>query len=517
MSAIAEETRDYIDLGTQGGAEEKFDLAERLIRIGTLLSAEKDLQKLISMITTEARGLTQTQASTLYLVDQEQNTISFFISDSTRFNQVKMKLTSESIAGYVGLTGKTLNIPDVYELDPALPYKFNKSFDVKSGFRTRSMLVFPLHRQSGDILGVLQLINKKVNGENLVFDEQDLKIARSLGSQSSVAIENTLLYREIENLFDSFVRYSSTAIDARDPCTGGHSRRVAMYSVGLALATGKFTKAECREIYYAAWLHDIGKIGVRESVLTKENKLTATELEVVRLRFEIMKERTRTEHAKRMLEVVGSAAVESKEAVCADIMKQCEEAIEAIDADYRFLAEINVPGFMTDEMIARLDTIFKKQGQDAQGRAIPCLTQYEFENFIVRKGNLTATELVEMQSHVQKTYEILKQIPFTKELARVPEFAGKHHEKLDATGYPNRIPQQLIPLQVRILTIADIYDALVAQDRPYKKAMPVDKALKILGFEAKDGKLDQELLDLFIEKDVYKMEEMPDLDFNLGI
>ncbi len=516
MNATAEETRDYIQLPAGAESEEKFDLAQRLIRIGTLLSAEKDLQKLISMITTEARGLTQTAASTLYLVDHEQKTISFFISDSTRFNQVKMKLTSESIAGYVGMTGKTLNIPDVYELDPALPYKFNKSFDVKSGFRTKSMLVFPLHRQSGDILGVLQLINKTVNGEIRVFDEQDLRIARSLGSQASVAIENTLLYKEIENLFDSFVRYSSTAIDARDPCTGGHSRRVAMYSVGLALATGKFTKAEIREIYYAAWLHDIGKIGVREAVLTKANKLTDTELEVVRLRFEMLKERVRNDHHKRILEIALSNDVADRDAIVADIRKQCEDAVSAIEDDFKFLLEVNVPGFMTDEMVARLDAIFKKQYVDGLNPAIPYLSPHEYENLAVRKGNLTSTERVEMEGHVQKTFEILKQIPFTKELARVPEIASKHHEKLDASGYPNRIPQGLIPLQVRILTIADIYDALVAQDRPYKKAMPVDKALKILGFEAKDGKLDQELLNLFIEKEVYKMEEMPALDFNVN-
>lgn len=514
MNSSAEELR--AQLLTSAPAEgEKFDLAKRLIRIGTLLSAEKDLQKLISMITTEARGLTQTAASTLYLVDHEQNTISFFISDSTRFNQVKMKLTPESIAGHVGLTGQTLNIEDVYEIDPSLPYKFNKSFDVKSGFRTRSMLVFPLHRQSGDILGVLQLINKTIDGKCVSFDESDLMLARSLGSQSSVAIENTLLYKEIENLFDSFVRYSSTAIDARDPCTGGHSRRVAMYSVGLAMALNQFSKAQIREIYYAAWLHDIGKIGVREAVLTKANKLTDTELDVVRFRLDLIKERTRNDSNRQIIDLLSNASLEDRDNVVADMRRQCDEAIAKIADDFAFINEVNVPGFMTDEMTARMEGIFKKQYIGDLGSAIPYLSQYEFENLMVRKGNLTTGERVDMESHVQKTFEILKQIPFTKDLARVPEIAGKHHEKLDASGYPNRLPQGLIPTQVRILTIADIYDALVAQDRPYKKAMPVDKALKILGFEAKDGKLDKDLLQIFVDKEIYKMEEMPDLDFNI--
>lgn len=494
----------------------RMDITQRLIHIGFQLSREKDLSRLMHMITMEAMSLTGAVAGTLYLVDLENQSLLFFVSDSDKFNQITLKLSPESIAGYVGVTGQLLNIPDVYELDPTLEYKFNKSFDTKTGFRTKSMLVMPLFRQSGDILGVLQLINKKNTGESEIFTDLDVQLGTSLASQASVAIENTLLYKEIEGLFDAFVRYSATAIDARDPCTGGHSRRVAMYSVGLAIAHGSFTLPEIKEIYYAAWLHDIGKIGVREAVLTKANKLTDTEMDCTRLRYRLMREKTQSSYQRQMIDVLQRPGNVDANAVVTDLKTQLADKIKALDEALAFLEEINVPGFMTDEMLNRLEEIFSTNWREGN-EEIPWLTKYEYDNFAVRKGNLTGVERQEMESHVQKTFEILKQIPFTKDLSRVPEYAGKHHEKLDSTGYPHKIPDNMIPVAVRILTIADIYDALVAQDRPYKKAMPIDKALKILSFEAKDGKLDQNLLDLFVEKEVYLMEEMPDLEFTVGI
>jgi HD-GYP domain-containing protein (c-di-GMP phosphodiesterase class II) len=469
------------------------------------------------MITMEAISLTSCVAGTLYLVDLEKNTLLFYVSDNDKFNQITMKLSSESIAGYVGLTGKVLNISDVYHLDPSLPYKFNKSFDIESGFRTKSMLVMPLFRLNGDILGVLQLINKMDGDEITVFNERDLELGNSLASQASVAIENTILFKEIEGLFDALVRFSATAIDARDPCTGGHSRRVAMYSCGLAMALGGFTPAEIKEIYYAAWLHDVGKIGVRESVLTKENKLTDEELEIVRLRFELFKENYSNQINSKIIEIQSNPNVVDKSSIIQGLREDLELFIASVNEDFEFIKEINIPGFMTDEKLERLEKIFKKSFTTSYGTVIPYLSPSENENLSVRKGNLTRSERIDMESHVTKTFEILKQIPFTKELSRVPEFAGKHHEKLDGSGYPNRLPAHMIPTASRIIAIADIYDALVAQDRPYKKAMPVEKALKILNFEAKDGKLDMDILKVFIEKEVYKMEEMPELDFIVGI
>lgn len=493
-------------------SEALFDeTSMRFIKIAVSLSQEKDLKKLMNLITNEAMQLTSSARGTLYLVDRERNKLIFYVTNQLSFNEITIPLTPESIAGYVGVMGETLVLDDVYELAEELPYKFNKSFDERTGFRTKSMLVVPLSSHKNEIIGILQLINKEVDNKEIIgYNRTDLELINAVGSLAAVSIENALLYKEIENLFDAFVRYSATAIDERDPCTGGHSRRVVLYSIGLAAALGTFSQAQIKEIKYASWLHDIGKIGVREAVLSKENKLTNTQLEVVKCRLSMICEMMQKDAYTQALQIMSNKSPGCEDNLVIQSLKDNVNKFKAeVEADYNYIVQINVPGFMTDEKIRRLESIHNKKYINSQGQSFDFLTQFEYENLMVIRGNLTNYERMEIESHVTKTYEILKHIPFTRELKNVPEFAGKHHEKLDGTGYPNQILAANIPVQVRIITIADIYDALTAQDRPYKKAMPAEVALKILKEEAAAGKLDKDLLDLFIAEEVYKLSDDP--------
>ncbi|HOT76218.1 MAG TPA: HD domain-containing phosphohydrolase [Candidatus Wallbacteria bacterium] len=491
-------------------SEALFDeTSMRFIKIAISLSQEKDLKKLMNLITNEAMQLTSSARGTLYLVDRERQKLIFYVTNQLSFNEITIPLTPESIAGYVGVTGETLMLDDVYELSNELPYKFNKSFDQRTGFRTKSMLVVPLSSHKNEIIGILQLINKESETDIIGYNRTDLELINAVGSLAAVSIENALLYKEIENLFEAFVRYSATAIDERDPCTGGHSRRVVLYSVGLAAALGTFSQAQIKEIKYAAWLHDIGKIGVREAVLSKENKLTNTEIDVVRCRLNMICEMMQKDAYEQALQLMASKSDACEGLVIQSLKENVSRFKDEVTNDFNYIAQINVPGFMTDEKIRRLEAIRNKKYINSQGQAFEFLSQFEYENLMVIRGNLTNYERMEIESHVTKTYEILKHIPFTRELKNVPEFASKHHEKLDGTGYPNRILAANIPVQVRIISIADIYDALTAQDRPYKKAMPAEVALKILKEEAAAGKLDKELLDLFIAEEVYKLSDDP--------
>lgn len=481
----------------------------RFIKIAVSLSQEKDLKKLMNLITNEAMQLTSSARGTLYLVDRERHKLIFYVTNQLSFNEITIPITPESIAGYVGVTGETLRLDDVYELSEELPYKFNKSFDQRTGFRTKSMLVVPLSSHKNEIIGILQLINKEDGNEIIGYNNTDLELINAVGSLAAVSIENALLYKEIESLFEGFVRYSATAIDERDPCTGGHSRRVVLYSVGLAAALGTFSQAQIKEIKYAAWLHDIGKIGVREAVLSKENKLTATQLEVVKCRLSMICEMMQKDAYNQALQLMASKSSECDSTILQSLKENVTRFRDEVNADYDFIVQINVPSFMTDEKIRRLEAIRNKKYINTQGQSFEFLSHFEYENLMVVRGNLTNYERMEIESHVTKTFEILKHIPFTRELKNVPEFASKHHEKLDGTGYPNHLPAANIPVQVRIISIADIYDALTAQDRPYKKAMPAEVALKILKEEAAGGKLDQDLLDLFIKEEVYKLSDDP--------
>lgn len=492
-----------------------------LNRIGIALSAEHNLDLLLEVIVRKARHFTQADAGSLYI--KEEDSLNFVVAQNDTldrkdpqrapFKSSKLKISKESIAGYVAITGELLNIKDAYSLSKNTPYQFDSSFDRNMNYRTSSMLVVPMKDHQDEIIGVLQLINSLDKQGNLIpFEKEDEDLVSSLASQAAVAIRNAKLIKEIKNLFKSLVEYSVSAIDARSPHTAGHSRRVATYAMKVAKAINEeeegpfaktnFSNEELEELNYAAWLHDMGKIGVREYVLEKADKLSLGRMEAIVNRFNYIKKSLESEAILKKNKFYEEGRYHP------EIFEELDQALSSnlrmLNEELAFIDKVNKPGFLPDDDLQRLTSIKNKTYTDVDGQERPYLTDFEFENLSVRKGNLTAKEREEIQSHVQHTLNIVGKIPFPKNLAHIPEYAACHHEMLNGDGYPNKLKGEEISLQAKILSAIDIYDALTAADRPYKKAIPTEKALDILRFEVKDNHLDKDIVELFINKKLYE-------------
>jgi HD-GYP domain-containing protein (c-di-GMP phosphodiesterase class II) len=481
---------------------------QKLIDISIALTSETNLNHLLSRIISELRRLTGAQGGSLYLTDkknlkfevaQNDSLVECFGSDYLCFKYHEIPINQQSLAGYVALTSEILNIADVYQLPASLPYHFDPSFDQRNQYRTQSMLVAPLKDQQGEVVGVLQLINAvNYTGEIQSFSREDETIVLALASQAAVAINNVRLLQTIKNLFEALMIYSVSAIDARSPHTAGHSRRVAAYGLALAqavndchqgpLASVSFSDLELEELRFSAWLHDIGKIGIRDALLEKKQKLHDYHLEAIRWRFRL-----------------------------AQVQAQTDEERAALEDDFDFLKKINRLNYLPAEAPARLTDIAHKRlyledssqplitGAELQQLRQPLLTAEELAALLVLKGNLTPQEYAEIQGHALQTMNILEKIPFTKHLAQVPRFAASHHERLDGSGYPFHLTASDLPFQARILAIADTFDALTSTDRPYRSSFDNDKALRVLQEEAARGKLDKDLVDLFVSRRVYDL------------
>jgi HD-GYP domain-containing protein (c-di-GMP phosphodiesterase class II) len=400
------------------------------------------------------------------------------------------------IAGAVAQSGAVVSLLDAYQ-DP----RFNRSVDDAEGYRTRTVLCVPMRDAQGEITGVLQALNKRSGAS---FDAEDEELLIALGGQAAGAIENALLHEEINQLFEGFVQASVVAIESRDPTTAGHSGRVASLTVHLAqvverappkaYAGVRFTAHDLQELRYASLLHDFGKVGVRENVLVKAEKLYPHELELLKARFEAARKDRELAWVRRQLEAL-RAGGELPESSLAEELAELDRALELVLA-------CNRPTVLPQGGFERLSELSRLTFQGGDGGQRPLLTPTELEVLSIPKGSLSAKERLEIESHVTHTFRFLKQIPWTRALRRVPEIAYAHHEKLNGTGYPRAIPAPEIPVQSKMMAIADIYDALTASDRPYKKAVPHTLALDILGKEASAGQVDRELLEVFIEAKV---------------
>jgi len=488
----------------QAELEELQTLSTKLLDVGVAISSEINLYNLLTRIIEEAKGLLRAQNGTLYLVDHETGELYFHVVDVEQLKEIRMPINNKSISGYVALTGKPLNIRDVYEIPKSKPYTFNRSIDRKTGLRTRSMLTVPMLNHDGVVTGTVQLINKMEGNSAVPFSARDDRILMALASQAAVAIENAHLYKEIADLFESVVHFSASAIDERDPATAGHSRRVAMYALATAKALDKFDDDELRELEYAAWLHDVGKIGVREHILNKENKLYPRELDMLRERFEA----ARLSHKAAYVEKIASLAAKGAPAEkISKLEQQLDDKLKQLSEDMAFIEEVNRPGYTSDEKKKRIDRIARMSFVDSLGNRRRLLTGEEARALKVTRGNLTDAERKIMNAHVTSTYKVLRQIPFSQRLKRVPEIASCHHERLDGSGYPNGLKGKQVTLQSKILALVDVYDALTAQDRPYKPAMPVQKALGIIEEEVNAGRLDKDVYKAFLKHKVYELED----------
>ncbi|AFZ07428.1 metal dependent phosphohydrolase with GAF sensor [Oscillatoria nigro-viridis PCC 7112] len=524
-------------------AAEKTDLIEKLLDIGAALSSAQDLGELLNLILSKSREITYSDAGSVYLVDHsdEKSKLLFKVAQNASkprlsFKEFALPLTDKSLAGYVAITGQSLNLSDAYDLPPGVPYRLDTSFDRDIDYRTCSVMVLPMQNRQGETIGVLQLINRKTKADTVLtadnawestqqYSEWEERIVRSLASQAAISIERNQLQDSIENLFEGFVKASVQVIEARDPCTYGHSERVAALTVRLSEEVNTVTSGGLRSIYfnnrqiqelrYAALLHDFGKIGVPEAVLTKQKKLYPAQLEIIRHRFGLAQRTMEMECVqskyKYLLEHSAYRKHSNQEPECA----QCQE-IEQLDtklaeaksrlAEYwEVLLEANEPHILAAEPLAQLREISRQTYRDIDGAKKPLLNPDEIVQLMVSRGNLTPEERSAIEFHVTHTYEFLKQIPWTKDLKNIPDIAYGHHEKLDGTGYPRGLNKSEIPIQAQLMTIADIYDALTAGDRPYKRALRTEAAMKILRQEAAHNKINADLLELFDHRQVFNV------------
>jgi HD-GYP domain-containing protein (c-di-GMP phosphodiesterase class II) len=511
----------------------EFEFNE-LSEIARALTTEREIDRLLSVILEKSRMVTGADAGSLYVVETDAATQSrrlhFKLSqnESVRFDwsEFTMPVDRRSMAGWVALERQTVRIDDVYRLPSSASFGFDRSFDERTGYRTKSMICTPLVTSRGEVIGVLQLINKKrlptaqlksakdVESHVVAFDTRSESLLLAVAAQAGIALENALLYDEIRDLFDGFVRASVDAIESRDPTTSGHSRRVATLTTQLAHAvercgTGPYANVhwqsqDLRELEYASLLHDFGKIGVKENVLVKSKKLEDGSIVNIRQRFDfIIKSLEADMLARKCAVIQANGTREELQRLDVELAQQ----IAAVEEAFATIAHANEPTVLAEGDFSRLASFGAVMYRAMDGQARPWLSPDEITCLSVKRGSLTAREFDEIRGHVSHTYRFLSRIPWGRTFARVPLIAGAHHERLDGTGYPNRLTADQIPVQAKMMSIADIFDALTANDRPYKRAVPVERALDILGLEVKDGHLDRDLVDLFIESKAWALAQ----------
>ncbi|TGL56622.1 GAF domain-containing protein [Leptospira ognonensis] len=520
---------------------DKFELQKRinvstneiskLTRIGISLANEKDFTKLLRDILNSAREISNSDSGSLYLVEKDEKgnprNLRFKISAlDLNSDEFILPINKKSIAGYVAFTGKQLNIPNVYELSGKEEFHFNSDFDKMGNYYSKSMLVVPMKDHHDEVVGVIQLINRKKNFHSkltvdqlksdsvLEYDKYSEELVMAVAGQAAVAIQNNNLVQEIETLFEGFVTASVSAIESRDPTTSGHSFRVAQYTVNLAEAVNSieagrfkdivFNPSQIKEIRYASLLHDFGKVGVREKVLVKAKKLEDHELDLIRWRFHFIIKDVEAKLAQKKIEYLkrhGSAGYSQFEQ---SIQLEYELEKQKMEEMVRVIHQSNEPSILEEGNSNFLEEISKLSYITTEGGQISLLQPREFGFLSIRKGSLDFEERREIESHVEHTFQFLSKIPWTKELKMVPSIAHGHHEKLNGGGYPRGLTAVEIPIQAKMMAIADIFDALTDKDRPYKKAVPLDRAFDILKMEVRDQHIDGDLLDIFIESKVYE-------------
>jgi len=496
-------------------ASAQVDRIHELVKIGMALSAEKKLERLLEMIVREARRFTNADGGTLYIKNEEDflefkiiqnDTLGISVGGTGQqitWQPVPLRDASgvenhRNVSAHCALIGEAINIDDVYRAD--FDFQGTRMFDSNTGYRSRSMLLVPMRGHEDDVIGVLQLLNARESGTGEVISFKDHEIAdiTSLASQAAIAITNVRLVRELETLMDAFLRAIAAAIDEKSPYTGGHVENVAELTVLIAeeisrtdsgaFAELNFCEEELAELKMAAWMHDVGKVTTPEYVVDKATKLQTIfdRIELVRARVEILKKEAEISRLKAELVENGGEH------------RQPVEEFMRLDEMLAFLEDANFGGeYLADEMMDRISTM-GRECYEAGGRVMPLLTDDEIRNLSIRKGTLNSEERAIINNHVSLTIKMLEKLPFPKKLIRVPDFAGMHHEKLDGSGYPRGLSGDQIPLQARIMAVADVFEALTAADRPYKPGKKLSESMRIIGFMVKDGHLDKDICDLLV-------------------
>lgn len=513
---------------TEGALQETYlKRIKKLNQIGIALSSEHDKHRLMEMILTNARELTEADAGTLYIVDAEKQEVHFpliqnqslglFLGGQGQpsadlFNPIplydevgqanKQWVVTNAIHGH-----KTICIDDVYQTTD-FDFSGTRTFDAKSGYRSRSFLTVPLINHENEVFGVLQLINKNGHqGEPQSFNELDIELVESLASQAAIALNNQRLINDMKQLFDSFTRVLATAIDKKSPHTGNHCRRVPDATLFLAEAVSKskhpavkdfsMSDADFYELKTAAWLHDCGKVVTPHHVMEKSRKLETVfdRLELIKTRIEVLLRDAEIETLKQKLSSSESSTEHGQ---------TTKQQRDILLNEYAFLQKLNIGSeYVTDDDLHRLAYLTELSYTDQSGTHVSLISDDERYNLSIRRGTLNPEERQVMNDHMVATLEMLEQLPFPKHLKRVPEYAGCHHERMDGKGYPRGLTRDEMSIPARIMGIADVFEALTAKERPYKEPMPLSQALMIMSRMADEGHLDPDLFEIFIQEKVY--------------
>ncbi|MDX2052363.1 MAG: HD domain-containing phosphohydrolase [Polyangiaceae bacterium] len=518
----------YAEPSSPVDMEERLQRLELLHRIGVALSAEQNKDRLVEMILLEAKNLCNADGGTLYLKDEkEELRFAILLNDSLGlalggttgkpipFPPIPMKdpITGapnhKNVASYAGSLRQSVSIPDAYAAE-GFDFSGTKAFDQRNGYRSQSFLTIPLTNSQGLLIGVLQLLNARdrVTQKVIPFPIEDQLIVESLASQAGIALDNQLLLDGQKALLESFIKMIAAAIDAKSPYTGDHCERVPVLAEMIAQSlcetkTGTFAgfslnEEEWYELRIAAWLHDCGKVVTPVHVMDKATKLETIfdRIEVVRARFEVLRKEAKIRYLERALADGSISANGAKEAY--------ESELKALDSDLAFLEVANVGGeFLSPEKQARIREIGAKS-LVIGGQQVRLLSEDEVKNLEISRGTLTPDERLVINGHMVQTIKMLNALPFPRNLRRVPEYAGGHHEKMDGTGYPKGLFAGEMSIPARMLAIADVFEALTAADRPYKPAKKLSEAMRIMGFMKQDNHLDPELFDHFVRSGVYR-------------
>jgi HD-GYP domain-containing protein (c-di-GMP phosphodiesterase class II) len=508
--------------------QKHLHVVRRLSEVGVALSAERNGTRLLELILRSAKELTNADGGTVYTRNEDELVFEIMLTDSLGtylggssgadvglpnipLYDAKGAPNEKTVAARAAVTGETVNIPDAYD---AVGYDFSgtRAFDEKTGYRSKSFLSVPMRNHEDEVIGVLQLINAKNNaGEVIEFSDEQQEFVESLASQAAIAMTNRRLLEEQRNLFEAFIELIAGAIDDKSPYTGNHCRRVPELTLMLADAAAAATEGPLEtftmsdddryELKIAGWLHDCGKVTTPEYVVDKSTKLETIfdRIELLDTRFEVLKRDARIRMLEQVLSEHGvSLSTENRAA------QEYESHIRKLEDDLAFLRHANIGAeSMSERDVERVRRIRDYHWTDEYGERAPFLSDDEVSNLTVRQGTLNEEEREVINSHIVATIKMLESLPYPKYLKRVPEFAGGHHERMDGTGYPRGLKREEMSIQARAMGIADIFEALTAGDRPYKKAMKLSEALRILGRMKLKNHVDPDLFDVFVREKVY--------------
>lgn len=495
-------------------ANNPIRLIERLTKIGIALSAEKNIENFFKMVLREAIEYTNADGGTIYTVTDDNSFLRFSIVHNKTMNinlksvyadekWPKIPLFDETgkklmknFVSYVVHTGKPAIIDDVYSQN-IFDNSGTKKYDKANNYRSKSMVAIPLKNHENTVIGVIQLINATdENGEIVPFNKEHIALLTSLASQAAIAYSNNKLIKSLENLLEDFIKSIASALDRKSKYTGGHIQRVAKISemISSSIQNDKnnyekihFSPNQLKELSLAAWMHDIGKITTPAHIMDKSTKLEKIfdRIELIETRIDFLLQLIENDYLKKKIDE--------------QMLKTLSDKLISYK---KFLKKANIGNeFMRDEDVALVGEIFAFEYKN-EDKTYKILTEDEKNNLLIRKGTLLKSEIEKMREHVLVTYEMLSKLTFPKKYKHVTKYASEHHEKLNGKGYPFQLSAKDLPLQSRILAIADLFEALTAADRPYKKGKTLTETLRIMAFMAKDNDIDKNLLNFLIDSGI---------------